>query len=150
MHQSFRSGELNYMSVQVGKNVKGFTSNLIEQMSRTLTTVIHHQEWDERGVVQEVVNVLCNICYLWEPRSPAFQGDSLPAEPQGKHKNTGVGSLSLLQWIFPTQELNWGLLDCRWILYQLNYHGSPVLFTLTFIRFLMYFESDMVCGNLFP
>ena len=28
----------------------------------------------------------------------------LPAEPQGKPKNTGVGSLSLLQQIFPTQE----------------------------------------------
>ena len=49
MHQSFSSGELNYMSMQVGKNVKGFTSTLIEQMSRTLTTVIHHQEWDEGG-----------------------------------------------------------------------------------------------------
>ena len=49
MHQSFSSGERNYMSVQVGKNVKGFTSTLIEQMSRTLTTVIHHQEWDEGG-----------------------------------------------------------------------------------------------------
>ena len=32
-----------------------------------------------------------------EPRSPALQADSLPAEPQGKPKNTGVGSLSLLQ-----------------------------------------------------
>ena len=31
-----------------------------------------------------------------EPRSPALQVDSLPAEPQGKPKNTGVGSLSLL------------------------------------------------------
>ena len=41
-----------------------------------------------------------------EPRSPALQADSLPAEPQGKPKNTGVGSLSLLQGIFPTQELN--------------------------------------------
>ena len=30
----------------------------------------------------------------------------LPSEPQGKTKNTGVGSLSLLQGIFPTQELN--------------------------------------------
>ena len=59
-----------------------------------------------------------------EPRSPALQVDSLPAEPQGKPKNTGVGSLSLLQWIFPTQELNWGILHCRWILYQLNYQGS--------------------------
>ncbi|XP_061292259.1 uncharacterized protein LOC133259147 [Bos javanicus] len=35
-----------------------------------------------------------------------------------------VGSLSLLQWIFPTQELNQGLLYCRWILYQLSYEGS--------------------------
>ena len=52
--------------------------------------------------------------------------DSLPAEPQGKPKNTGVGSLSLLQGIFPTQELNWGLLHCRWILYQLSYDGSPL------------------------
>ena len=30
-------------------------------------------------------------------------------------------SLSLLQWILPTQELNWGLLHCRLILYQLSY-----------------------------
>ena len=40
-------------------------------------------------------------------------------------KNTGVGSLSLLQWIFPIQELNQGLLHCRQILYQLSYQGSP-------------------------
>ena len=32
-----------------------------------------------------------------------------------------MGSLSLLQQIFPTQELNWGVLHCRWILYQLSY-----------------------------
>ena len=35
-----------------------------------------------------------------KPRSPTLQADSLPAEPQGKPKNTGVGSLSLLQRIF--------------------------------------------------
>ena len=39
-------------------------------------------------------------------------------------KNTGVGSLSLLQGIFLTQELNWGLLHCRQILYKLSYEGS--------------------------
>ena len=44
-----------------------------------------------------------------QPRSPALQADSLPAESQGKSKNTGVGSLSLLQQIFPTQESNQGL-----------------------------------------
>ena len=51
-----------------------------------------------------------------EPKSPTLQEDSLPAEPPGKPKNTGVHSLSLLQWIFPTQESNWGLLHYRWIL----------------------------------
>ena len=61
-----------------------------------------------------------------EPRSPALQVDSLPAEPQGKPENAGVGSLSLLQWIFPTQESNRGLLHCRRILYPLSYEGSPV------------------------
>ena len=35
-------------------------------------------------------------------------------------QNTGVGSLSLLQGIFPTQGSNPGLPQCRWILYQLN------------------------------
>ena len=39
-----------------------------------------------------------------ELRSPALQVDSLPAEPQGKPRNTGVGSLSLLQLVFPIQE----------------------------------------------
>jgi len=48
-----------------------------------------------------------------QPRSPALQVDPLSAEPQGKPKITGVGSLSLLQWIFLTQESNWGLLHCR-------------------------------------
>ena len=42
-------------------------------------------------------------------------------------QNTGVGSLSLLQRIFPTQRLNSGLLHCRRILYQLSYQGSPPL-----------------------
>ena len=59
-----------------------------------------------------------------EARSPSFQVGSLPAEPQGKAKNTRVGSLSLLQGISPTQESNWGLLHCRRILYQLSYKGS--------------------------
>ena len=40
-------------------------------------------------------------------------------------QKNGVGSLSLLQWIFPTQQSNWGPLHCRQILYQLSYQGSP-------------------------
>ena len=40
-------------------------------------------------------------------------------------QNTGVGSLSLLQRIFPTQGLNPGLPHCKQILYQLSHKGSP-------------------------
>ena len=65
-----------------------------------------------------------------EPRSPTLQADSLPAEPQGKPKNTGVGSLSLLQRIFPTKKSNRGLLHCRQILNQLSYEGSQKKWTL--------------------
>ena len=52
--------------------------------------------------------------------------------PHGLHspwnspgQNTGVGSLSLLQGIFPTQGSNPGLPHCRQILYQLSHQGSP-------------------------
>ena len=40
-------------------------------------------------------------------------------------QNTGVGSLSLLWGILPTQGSNPGLLHCRRILYQLSHQGSP-------------------------
>ena len=60
-----------------------------------------------------------------KPRSSILQADSLPAESQGKPKNTRVDTLSLLQWIFPTQGLNPGLPHCRQILYQLSLKGSP-------------------------
>ena len=73
--------------------------------------------------------------------SSALQADFLSAEPQGKPhnlwphglyrpwnspgQNTGLGSLSLLQGIFPTQGLNPGLPHCRRILYQLSQQGKP-------------------------
>ena len=59
-----------------------------------------------------------------KPRSPALQADSLPSEPPGKSKNTGVGSLSLHQGNLLT-ESNQCLLHCRRILHQLSYQGSP-------------------------
>ena len=75
-----------------------------------------------------------------EPRSPVLQVDSSLSEPPGKPKNTGVGNLFLLQGYFPTQESNWDLLHCRWILYQLRYHGSPhKLYVCTFCTSLLLF-----------
>ena len=75
------------------------------------------------GILQSSPGDLPNLGI--ELRSPTLQADSLSAEPQGKSKNAGVSSLSLLQRIFLTQESNRGLLNYRWILYQLSYQGNP-------------------------
>ena len=71
-------------------------------------------------------------------------------------QNTGVGSLSLLQGIFPTQGSNPGLLYCRQILYQLR-HCRRILYQLSYLLFIVcqafytyYFwlfqQHCMVCG----
>ena len=65
-----------------------------------------------------------------ESESRSVVSDSL--QPHGLYspgnspgQNTGVGSLSLLQGIFPAQGSNRGLPHCRWILYQMSHKGSP-------------------------
>jgi len=45
-------------------------------------------------------------------------------------QNTGVGSLFLLQGIFPTQGSNPGVQHCRQILYQLSHKGSHCIWYL--------------------
>ena len=76
-------------------------------------------------------------CLIWGLKSAKgvseshlVMSDSL--QPHGLYspwnspgENTGVGSFSLLQGIFPTQGLNPRLPYCRWIFYQLSHKGSP-------------------------
>ena len=69
------------------------------------------------------------VFHFFHTESRSVVSDSLWAH--GLHspwnspgQNTGVGNLSLLQGIFPTQESNPGLPHCRWILYQLSPKGS--------------------------
>ena len=57
--------------------------------------------------------------------SSSLQPHGLYSSWNSPGQNTGVGSRSLLQGIFPTQGLNPGLLHCRRILYQLSQQGSP-------------------------
>ena len=74
-----------------------------------------------------------NSVGLWgycESESCSVMSDSLwppglysPWKSPGQ--NTGMGSLSLLQGIFPTQGSNQGLPHCRQIPYQLSHKGSP-------------------------
>ena len=61
-----------------------------------------------------------------EHRSLALQVDALRSEPPGKPKNTGVGSLSLLQGNFLTQGRNLHL-SCTglWVFHHWRHLGSP-------------------------
>ena len=65
-----------------------------------------------------VVQLCLIFCDPMEPTRPLCLWNS-------PGKNTGVGSLSLLQGIFPAQGSNPGLLHCRQILYRLSQQGSP-------------------------
>ena len=60
---------------------------------------------------------------LCDPMDGSPPGSSVRGDSPGQ--NTEVGSLSLLQGIFPTQGSNPGLQHCRWILYQLSHQGIP-------------------------
>ena len=65
-------------------------------------------------------------------------------------QNTGVGSLSLLQQIFPSQGSNWGLLHCRWILYQLSYLSSTQDGNLSLPNSTDNAGVQIKCHRLFP
>ena len=70
----------------------------------------------------------CNESESCSVLSDSLQPHGLYSPWNSPGQNTGVGSLSLLWGIFPTQGLNPGLLHCRQILHQLNYQGSPKSF----------------------
>ena len=75
----------------------------------------------ETGVCMCLVAQSCpSLCdpMDYSPPDSSVHGDS-------SGKNTGVGCHALLQGIFPTQELNPGLLHCRRILYHLSQKRSP-------------------------
>ena len=57
--------------------------------------------------------------YIYVILNSYFHGLNSPGQ------NTGMGSHSLLQRIFPTQGSKPGLLHCRRIPYQLSHKGSP-------------------------
>ena len=59
--------------------------------------------------------------------SDSLQPRGLDSPWDSPGQNMGVGSLSLLQGIFPTQGSNPGLPHCRRVLYQLDHKGSPML-----------------------
>ena len=80
------------------------------------------EEANSDSMLENVWFVFHCFCY-YESRS--VMSDSLWPLWNSPGQNTGVGSPSLLQRIFPTQGLNPGLPHCRQILYQLSHKESP-------------------------
>ena len=85
--------------------------------------------------------------HLYEIESCPVMSDSLWS--QGLHspwnspgQNTGVGSVSILQGIFPNQGSNPGLLHCRQILYQLSHKGSPYICISTY-KYTNYLHTNI-------
>ena len=81
------------------------------------------------GFMQSVEGLIEQV---WNEMKPSHSVVSDSLQPHGlcsswnsPGQNTGVGSLSLLQGIFPTQRSNPGLPHFWQILYQLSHKGSP-------------------------
>ena len=73
-----------------------------------------------------VLSLVTQLCpTLCDPMDCSPPGSSVHKDSPGK--NTGVGCHALLQRIFPTQGLNWGLLHCR-----LRYQGSSSTLSITY------------------
>ena len=78
-----------------------------------LSFIVSTSESESGSVVSDSLQLFPTLC------------DSLYSPWNSLGQNTGVGSLSFLQGIFPTQGSNPGLPHCRRILYQLSHKGSP-------------------------
>ena len=98
---------------------------------RLMDTLQHHTMALGASLLTETTGKVIQ-CPESESESRSVMSDSL--RPHGLYspwnspgQNTGVGSLSLLQGIFPTQGSNPGLPHCRRILYWLSHQGSPTM-----------------------
>ena len=79
----------------------------VAQSCSTVCNPMNHRKWSESRSVMSV----------------SLQPHGLYSSWNSPGQNTGVGSLSLLQGLFPTQGLNPGLPHCRWIYYQMSDKG---------------------------
>ena len=138
--QRFLSRHVRWSGISISKNfpqfivihtVKAFSivNEAEVKFTHSCTTLCNSMDYTVHRILQARILEWVSLSLLQRifptqilnPGVPHCRHIILPAEPQGKPKNTGMGSLSLLQQIFLTQELNWGLLYCRQILYQWSY-----------------------------
>ena len=96
------------------------------------------ETWGHKSPKLGLWKSLSHVHLFATPWTVVCQAPLSPWNSPGK--NTGVGSFSLLQGIFPTQELNHGLPHCRQILYHLSQQGSPRI--LKWVAYLFFRGSS--------
>ena len=89
---------------------------------KSLRTVMADTKLKNTCSLEETMNHESESCSVM---SVSLQALGLYTPWNSLGQNTGVGSLSLLQRIFPTQGSNPGLPHCRWIFYQPSHQGNP-------------------------
>ena len=93
--------------------------------SRPYHLATHRNRAPGAWLYRNRMNVLSHSVVSDSLRSHDCSSPGSSAHGDSPGKNNGVGCYALLQGIFPTQELNPGLLHCGQILYCLNQWGSP-------------------------
>ena len=88
-----------------------------------------------------VLSLVAQLCLtLCDPVDCSPLGSSVLGDSPGQ--NTGAGSCSLLQGIFPTQGWDPSLPHCRQILYHLSHQGSPINTTAR-LMFCLFLHLDL-------
>ena len=121
---------------RVSKNLQMYIQVTLSRYSHVIRFRIYHNLPRTPVPFLRVIRSLCVpetvcavLCLVAQP-CPTFCNPmdcSLPGSSvhrDSPDKNTGVGCHALFQGIFPTQGLNLGLPQCRWMLYCLNHQRS--------------------------
>ena len=96
---------------------------LLGMYTKELKTYVHTKSCTQVFIVKVKVSQSC----------PTLLPHVLYSPWNSPGQNTGMGSLSLFQRIFPTEGSNPGLPHCGQILYPLSHKGSPVFIVAIFI-----------------
>ena len=115
----------------------------------TLMHAVVGEDWELHPIGLETMGFPKWIYVVQKVTHPSTPFVFNSSQPHGLYspwnspgQNTGVGSLSLLQGIFPTQGSNPGLPHCRQVLYQLSHKRSP--------RILMWVAYPLSSGSFPP
>ena len=97
------------------------------KVAQSRPTLCDPMDYTVHGILQARILEWVAFCFCRGPSQPrdptqvsCIAGGFFNSWATGKPKNTGLGSLSLLQQIFPMQGSNPGLPHCRRIIYQLS------------------------------